>query len=404
MYSFAVWILFEIFFIYFSLTVFYIFLLAVAGKYFYRDKYNIAAVPQKKIALLVPAYREDGIILSTAANLLQLDYPRPLFDVFIIADSFKKETLEKLGQLPLQVIEVSFENSTKTKSLNAAFEKIEKDYDIALICDADNMLAFDFLEKINNAFMKGARAVQGRRVAKNLDTPFAILDACSEGINNNIFRKGANAIGLSSSIIGSGMAYDFILVRQLLSEINAVGGFDKILQLKVVQQGISIYYLEEALVFDEKVDTAHAFKQQRKRWVSSQFIYLKQFFVPAFKQLFKGNFSYFNLAVINNFILPRAFLFIILPLLVVAAFFINYFYTIAAICILVMYLLALVIALPPELVNKDLLNAILKIPRAIWLMTGTLFQGRKANKTFIHTVHTKTEVTNPYLKKQFPKK
>jgi cellulose synthase/poly-beta-1,6-N-acetylglucosamine synthase-like glycosyltransferase len=317
--------------------------------------------------------------------------------VYIIADSFAKETLQKLRQLPLHVIEVSFENSTKTKALNAAFARIDRQYDVALICDADNVLAGDFLQKINNAFMNGAKAVQGRRVAKNLDTSFAILDACSEGINNNIFRKGANASGLSSSIIGSGMAYDFTLVKQLLSEISAVGGFDKILQLKVVQQGIKIYYLEDALVFDEKVDSAHAFKQQRKRWVSSQFIYLKQFFFPAFKQLFKGNLSYFNLAVINNFILPRAFLFLILPLLAIVSWFISTSWGIASTGLLMMYFLALVIAIPSELVNKNLLQAVLRIPRAILLMAGTLFQGKKANKTFIHTVHTKTEVTNPYL-------
>jgi hypothetical protein len=33
-------------------------------------------------------------------------------------------------------------------------------------------------------------------------------------------------------------------------------------------------------------------------------------------------------------------------------------------------------------------------------MVGTLFQIRKANKTFIHTVHTKTEVSNSLFKKQ----
>jgi cellulose synthase/poly-beta-1,6-N-acetylglucosamine synthase-like glycosyltransferase len=390
-------IFFEIAFTYFALTVVYLLILSLIGKLFYKDRHNVQSVAQKKIAVLVPAYREDGIILYTADNLLHLDYPSQLYDVYIIADSFAKETLEKLRQLPLHVIEVSFENSTKTKALNAAFARIEKQYDVALICDADNVLARDFLQKINNAFMNGAKAVQGRRVAKNLDTSFAILDACSEGINNNIFRKGANASGLSSSIIGSGMAYDFTLVKQLLSEISAVGGFDKILQLKVVQQGIKIYYLEDALVFDEKVDSAHAFKQQRKRWVSSQFIYLKQFFFPAFKQLFKGNLSYFNLAVINNFILPRAFLFLILPLLAIVSWFISTSWGIAATGLLIMYFLALVIAIPSELVNKNLLQAVLRIPRAILLMAGTLFQGKKANKTFIHTVHTKTEVTNPYL-------
>ena len=79
----------------------------------------------------------------------------------------------------------------------------------------------------------GAKAIQGRRVAKNLDTSYAILDACSEGINNHLFRKGANGCGMSASIIGSGMAMEYDTVKNILSKVEATGGFDKILQLNL---------------------------------------------------------------------------------------------------------------------------------------------------------------------------
>ncbi|MEI9942610.1 MAG: glycosyltransferase [Chitinophagaceae bacterium] len=351
------------------------------------------------MAVLVPAYKEDGIIISTARNLLVQQYPKEYYDVYIIADSFEKRVVEELRHLPIHVFEVSFDKSTKTKSLNEAFSRIEKQYDIALICDADNILADDVLSKINDAFNCGARAVQARRVAKNLDTPFAILDACSEGVNNHIFRKGSNALGLSSAVIGSGMAFEFDTVKKVLSEISAIGGFDKILQLKIVGQGIKIYYLDDALVFDEKVSSSQAFQQQRKRWISSQFIYFRQFFVPAIKHLFKGNLSYFNLAILCNVVLPRAFLFILLPLLVLISFFISSFWIIAAASLLFIYLLTIALSVPRDLVNKNLWQAILRLPNAIRLMVGSLFQIKKAKQTFIHTVHTKTEVSNTLYNK-----
>jgi len=389
------YIVFLIVFIYATVSVAYLFLFAFAGKFFYRGKQTASAAPSKKIAVLVPAYKEDGIIISTAENLLKLDYPKELYDAYIIADSFQPETIAQLRALPVQVLEVSFDKSTKVKSLNQAFSRISKPYDIALICDADNILARDFLKKIDGAFGNGARAVQGRRVAKNLDTSFAILDACSEGINNHIFRKGANALGLSSAVIGSGMAFEYETARKVLLGIDAVGGFDKPFQLDVVGQGIRIEYLNDALVFDEKVDSPHAFKQQRKRWISSQFIYLKRFFLPAFKKLLKGNVSYFNLAIAGNFILPRAFLFMLLPLLVVAAFLVRNSWLIAAAGLLVLFMLTMMISVPKELVNRQLWLALLKLPRAVFLMFGSLFRIRQSNKTFIHTVHTKTEITNP---------
>ncbi|MDE3214047.1 MAG: glycosyltransferase, partial [Bacteroidota bacterium] len=160
-------ILFILVLSYCGLSVIYLFILSLAGKLFYKEKYSryFSPAPEKKIAILVPAYKEDGIILSTAYNLLQLAYPRELFDIYIIADSFQKETIASLKELPLEVFEVSFTKSTKTKALNEAFKRIQKSYDIALICDADNMLAKNFLQLINNSFVNGAKAVQGKRVA-----------------------------------------------------------------------------------------------------------------------------------------------------------------------------------------------------------------------------------------------
>jgi cellulose synthase/poly-beta-1,6-N-acetylglucosamine synthase-like glycosyltransferase len=385
--------------------VVYLLILSVWGRLFYRNRRpstgdtdgNTFSSASRKIALLVPAYKEDGIILSTVQNLLFLDYPRHLYDIFIIADGFKPETLDALRSLQVHVLEVSFEKSTKTKSLNEAFRRIGETgdtYDIALICDADNLLAKDFLFRIDQAFSAGARAVQGRRVAKNLDTPFAILDACSEAINNHIFRKGSNAIGLSSAVIGSGMAFEYDMVRDILSRIDAVGGFDKILQLEIVRRGISIRYLEDALVFDEKVSTSQAFQQQRKRWVSSQFVYFKRFFLPACGQLLKGNVSYFNLAVLCNVVLPRAFLLLVLPLFALSSFFINLNWGLTVTGLWALYMLTLILALPAGLINGDFWRAVLRLPKAIGLMLGTLFQVKKSNKSFIHTVHTKTEVTN----------
>ncbi len=389
------YLLFSLFFIYSFLSVFYLFLFSFAGRFFYKPKFKRLVLPLKKIAILVPAYKEDGIMLSTGKNLLSLDYPKELYDVYLITDSFQPRTLQALRELPLEVMEVSFTKSTKTKSLNEAFSRITKSYDIALICDADNVLAKDFLLKINTAFVSGAKAVQGQRVAKNLDTSFAILDACSEGINNNIFRKGANAIGLSSSVIGSGMAFEFAFAKQALSEIDAVGGFDKILQLKVVAGGTKIQYLEDAIVFDEKVDSSQAFQQQRKRWVSSQFIYLRTFFLPACKQLLKGNVSYFNLGIASNLILPRAFLFLILPLLVLAGFLVAPVWGLAALAVWLLFVVTLAMALPVGLINRDLFAAVRNLPKAISVMLGTIVGMKKANKTFIHTVHTKTEINNP---------
>jgi cellulose synthase/poly-beta-1,6-N-acetylglucosamine synthase-like glycosyltransferase len=389
--------------VYAALSAAYLLLLALAGRMFYKNKFTSSNV-NKRIAILVPAYKEDNIILSTARHLLQLDYPPELFRIYIIADSFRAETLEQLKQLPLTVLEVSFVKSTKAKALHDAFNRISAPYDIALICDADNILAKNVLKKIDACFSPAIKAIQARRVAKNLDTSFAILDACSEAINNHLFRKGANGLGLSSSVIGSGMAFDYALIKQVFAEINAVQETvtheDKILQLRVVQLGSKIRYLDDAYVFDEKVDSPEVFQQQRKRWVLGQFIYLKKYFIPACKELLKGNISYFVLAVVNNLVLPRAFFLALLPPLSVAGFFIDPLWGFAAVGVFVVYMTTLLISIPPDLFNKDLLKAVLMIPKAVNAMFGSLRNAKKANENFITTVKTKTEVSNTLFNEQ----
>lgn len=388
-------IFFWLIFGYCAISVIYLLILAFSARFFFTGKFNgVSAKPSARIAVLVPAYKEDNIILSTARHLLQQDYPEALFDIYIIADSFQPQTLASLHEYPVQVVEVAFEKSTKTKSLNEAFARITKAYDLALICDADNILHRDFLRRLDFAYAKGAKSLQGRRVAKNLDSAFAILDACSEGINNNIFRKGANGLGLSSAVIGSGMAFEYDRLKAILANVSAIGGFDKILQLEIVKDGDKIRYLHKALIFDEKIDSSSAFTEQRKRWVASQFMYLRRFFIPAVGRLFKGNFSYFNLAIGNNLVLPRAFLLMLLPGLVLAGLFLPNAFLIAAIILLGAYSLTLAIALPKELVTKDLFSALAKLPTALGSMFLALLHMKKAKSNFIHTVHTKTEVTN----------
>ncbi|HZH95825.1 MAG TPA: hypothetical protein VEY06_08075, partial [Flavisolibacter sp.] len=54
------YLLFVIAFIYSFLSVTYLFIFAFAGRFFYNKRYTGVSEPQKRIAVLVPAYKEDG--------------------------------------------------------------------------------------------------------------------------------------------------------------------------------------------------------------------------------------------------------------------------------------------------------------------------------------------------------
>jgi cellulose synthase/poly-beta-1,6-N-acetylglucosamine synthase-like glycosyltransferase len=376
-----------------GLATLYILIFSIASIFYKQRKYfdngNL-----KSIAVLIPGYKEDAVIVEVAHAALQQNYPTNLYDIIIIADSFQPETITALKKLPITIVEVSFEKSTKSKALNAAMASITKVYDIAVVLDADNIMANDFLSKINAAFEYGYIAVQGHRTAKNTNNSWAILDAVSEEINNNIFRKGHRVLGLSSAIIGSGMAFKYNYFKTMMSTVTAVGGFDKEIELKMLKEGEKIVYLDDAIVYDEKIQKSEVFGNQRRRWLSAQFHYFRKDILNATKDLVtRGNIDYFDKAI--QFIQPPRILLLGAVLLLGCVFLIvnyalnnpfsfsMYWLILIAACIL-----SFILSVPKSFYNLKTLKALLSLPKGMFMMLLSLLKIKGANKTFIHTQHT----------------
>ena len=108
------------------------------------------ATGYKRFAILIPAYREDAVIHECVRSCLDQDYPVDKFDIVVISDHMKSETNASLSALPIRLIEVHFEHSTKSKALNAAMATIGDDYDVALLLDADNVSRYTYLKDVND--------------------------------------------------------------------------------------------------------------------------------------------------------------------------------------------------------------------------------------------------------------
>lgn len=338
--------------------------------------------------VFIPAYKEDAVIIHSAEAAIQQQYPTDQFTVVVIADHLLPETISKLKQIPVEVIEVQFEKSTKIKSLNYAVGALTKAYDTVVVLDSDNIMQPDFLSKINRERQAGYQAVQGHRVAKNEDTDMAFLDAMSEEINNHLFRKGHFILGFSSALIGSAMGFEFQLFKRLIKGIHSVGE-DKELELALLKEKVKIAYVEDALVYDEKVQNMEVFGNQRRRWLASQLNIFKTYFFPSFIELFKrGNVDYFNKAF-QSALIPRVLLLGFLTVMALVSVFLPLMPSmICWICLWLLYIITLMLAVPGRFYNRKLWNAILKVPSVFLKMFLLLFRLKGAGKTFVHTPHT----------------
>lgn len=381
-------------FIYLALATVYVVVFGIASLFPMRKKKNLNK-KQRKFAVLIPGYKEDNVIVGVAADAVLQDYPKDLFEVIVIADSFRAETLEKLRALPIRVVEVVFEVSKKSKALNKCMATIGDGYDIALILDADNLMERDVLSKINDAFNKGFLAVQGHRMAKNLNTHIAILDAISEEINNKIFRKGHRVLGLSSALIGSGMGIEYALFKKTMATVDSVGE-DKEVEMKLLKAGYKIEYVEDAFIFDEKTSKKDVFINQRRRWLAAQLEFFRKYFFDGLWNLIRhGNLDYFDKVIqmvqpprillaglLFIFSFARLILTLFNPelypsLIPLSSWLIAFVATIAS----------LLIATPLKFYNGKTLCALFSLPTGFILMFKSLIRIKGASKRFIHTTH-----------------
>lgn len=362
-----------------GIQVLYFFIFSVASLFRHTPPVRPSA-KKSRIAVLVPGYKEDQIIVNSALQNLGQTYPRDYYDLVIIADSFGDSALKALRAMDVKVLEVSFELSTKAKSLNRALEFLSPHPpDLVVILDSDNVIAPNFLEKINAAHQSGLRVIQGHRTAKNQETPFAMLDALNEEISNNIFRKGHRVLGLSSATIGSAMAFEYAYYCHLMRGVLDTAGEDKVIELKILKERHTIHYLEDALVYDEKVSSGGDFSKQRRRWVGVQLDILRKYYADGVRELLlRGNLDYFD-KVFQTFLIPKVLLIALMSVLGILGVLglVNSLWAYLA----ALYFSALLLAIPRRFYNRKLLRAVLHLPVAVFQMLRSVAGIRRSTAT-----------------------
>ena len=339
--------------------------------------------------VIFPAYREDAVIINSVETFLKQDYPQSHYQVVVVSDHMSAETNKHLSQLPITLLQPSFERSSKAKALQYAIESVGS-FDFVVILDADNVVASDFLSRLHQ-IANTSEAVQCHRTAKNADNSIAALDGISEEINNSIFRRGHNRIGMASALIGSGMCFNYQWFKENVKHLDSAVE-DRELEALLLKQRIFVRYAEDIYVRDEKVSNSNNFQRQRLRWMTGQVQAFFQMLPYIPKAIATGNINYID-KTIQQALIPRSILLVLVPLFAILSLIVFRFsiFTYLWMLILAMLIAAILTAIPRQLRNKALLNKALSIPLLTWRMTKNLFHINISNKEFLHTDHHKQE-------------
>ena len=341
--------------------------------------------------ILYPAYNEDRVIVPSVHKFLGQYYPYKNFHVAVISDHMQPETNQQLSELPITLLQPVFEKSSKAKAMQYAMDHIQGDYDYVIILDADNVVESRFLEQLNEECAKGYKAIQCHRCAKNNNNDIAVLDGVSEEINNTIFRKAHNRIGLSSALIGSGMCFDYKWFKENVYKLTTAGE-DRELEALLLKQKVYIHYEPDIHVFDEKVSNKDNFQKQRLRWMTAQIQSLFNLLPYIPKAIATFNLDFID-KTIQQALIPRSMLVVgifgmsALMTLFSLAFSLSWY--IKWWCLFLAICFALYVATPKQLRSHSVFGKILSLPKLVWKMVLNVLKIDRNNTDFIHTTHDK---------------
>ena len=117
-----------------------------------------------KFMAIIPAHNEEAVVANLVESLKQQNYPKELYDIYVIADNCTDNTAKVAGEAGAIVMK-RFDELHKTKgfALNWFLKqkiKEEADYDAFCVFDADNIVDKNFLKEMNLKLCQGENVVQ----------------------------------------------------------------------------------------------------------------------------------------------------------------------------------------------------------------------------------------------------
>ena len=369
-------------------SVIYVAFFAIISLFYDKEDHvaeHAAAISNRmtRFLILYPAYNEDRVITHAIEQFLLQDYPKDHYTVAVISDHMQPETNEYLKKLPITLLTPTFEKSSKAKAMQYAMTEVQGDFDNVVILDADNVVRPDFLSQLN-ILCSVYDAIQCHRCAKNANNDVAVLDGASEEINNTIFRKAHNRLGLSSALIGSGMCFNYNLFKENVFKLSTAGE-DREMEALLLSHKVFIKYAPNIHVFDEKVSNQDNFQRQRMRWMTAQIQSLMSQLPQIPHAIIHGNLNFID-KTIQQALIPRSILIVLLIGICVLVTILAPYWCEKWWILFAILAFSLFIAIPKE-IRFNSFKKVLAIPGLVFRMFKNILHIDHKNTDFIHTEH-----------------
>ena len=263
---------------------------------------------QPSVAVLIPAYNEEKVIVRTIRAALMSEYEN--LRVIVIDDGSSDRTLEVARAASVheeasgQVTILTKPNSGKAEALNYGLQHL-RDEEIFVGIDADTVIAPDAIARLLPHFVNAkVGAVAGNAKVGNRVNLWTRWQALEYITSQNFERRALNTMGAVSVVPGAIGAWRVSAVREAGGYHTDTVAEDADLTMALLQRGYRVEYEDMALAYTEAPTNANGLMRQRFRWSFG-----------ILQSLWKHRGAFGRKGVLGWIALPNIFVFqIVLPL------------------------------------------------------------------------------------------
>lgn len=267
---------------FFSNIISLIFVLMYLHQFFYLiyGTFRKFKLPNKefklhKIGIVISARNESKVIGNLIKSIQANDYPKELYNIFVIADNCTDNTADICRELGCIVFERNdLGKIGKGYALNSLFNRLHNEKQFApivpeayIVLDADNIIKPNFITEMNKVYDSGYEMVTSYRNTKNFGKNWItagygywFLHEAKHLNNSRMALKSSCAISGTGFLISTDVVkeYDNWSFFTLTEDIQC--------STEYAMTKRKIGYSGDAELFDEQPETLRQSWRQRERW------------------------------------------------------------------------------------------------------------------------------------------
>ena len=253
------------------LTIFWIYQLMISVCSLVKLKEKPLLIDKNhRFMAIIPAHNEEAVVGNLIESLKNQDYPKDLYDIYVIADNCTDNTA-KIAREKGAIVYERFDSEKKTKGYALQWflqQKIKEDapYDAFFVFDADNIVDKGFIKAMNKKLCQGEDVVQGYRDIKNpTDSWVTAGYAIFYWTMHRFYHLARYNLGLSPLLNGTGFMVKFDVIKPNGWDTETLTE-DIEFSLKRIIKGRKLGWATDAIVYDEQPVGFRQSWSQRTRW------------------------------------------------------------------------------------------------------------------------------------------